>query len=99
MPEQYPRPLAHRVAIRHSGAENRAIQQASVAEQLRELYRVRPIHRLDRIAVVGIAEGYRDEEKPARRHQVEAVSGQPVGVDHVLEKVTAQQCTWTKRAQ
>jgi hypothetical protein len=27
------------------------------------------------------------------------VTGQPIGLDHVLEEVAAQQCPWPKRTQ
>src|SRR6516225_14384 len=68
MTQQEPRPLAHCVAIRNPGTKDRAIQQASAAQQLGELRRVRSVHRVDRITMVRIAEGYRNEEEPACRY-------------------------------
>ena len=99
MTQQEPRPLPHCVAIRHAGIEDCAIQQSSAAQQFGEFRRVRSVHRVDRVTVVRIAEGYRNEEEPACRHQAEAMTGQPIGLDHVLEEVAAEQGSWPKRAQ
>jgi hypothetical protein len=49
--------------------------------------------------VVGIAKGYRNEEEPTWRHQIEAVTGQPIGLDHVLKEIAAEQRPWPKRSQ
>ena len=49
--------------------------------------------------MIGIAEGHCNEEEPTRPHQVETVTGQPIGLNHVLQEVTAEQRLRPKRAQ
>ncbi len=39
--------------------------------------RARPIHRVDRVAMIGIAERHGDEDKPAGHQQLQAMVGQP----------------------
>jgi hypothetical protein len=54
-------------------AFQKEISRRQVGEQLGELGQARPKHRIDWIAMVRIAQGYRDKDESADRQQVEAV--------------------------
>ena len=76
MAQQKPWPFPHRVAIRFPRTEDRAVERLRAGEQLGELGQARPKHRIDRIAMVRIAQGYRDKDE-VRRSATGRGSGAP----------------------
>src|SRR6516165_10345032 len=99
MPQQNPRPLPDRIAIGHPGSEYRGVEHPRALKEFAELGGARPIQRIDRIAVVGVAERHCHEDEPTPRQEVEAVACQLLWLEHVLEQIAAKQRVWPKRTQ
>ena len=64
MPEQDPWPFAHRVAIGYARAKDHTVEEAGIGKQVSEFSGTGPVHRVDRIAVIGITERHRDKDEP-----------------------------------
>src|SRR5438874_11524308 len=94
MAQQNPWSLTYRITIRHPGPEDRSIERAGIGKKRAELGETRPVHRIDRIAVIRVAERDGDKDEPARRQEIETMLRQPTGVDHMLQLVAAQHRLW-----
>ena len=99
MAQQYPWPLAYRVAVRHPRPKDRPVEQTGIGKKRREFGGTGPVHRIDRVAVVRVTERHRDEDEAAGRQEIETMLRQPIGFEHVFEQVTAKECLWPKRPQ
>ena len=90
MAQQEPWPLPHRIAIGGLRVDDGAFEQTRPGEQFGELGRARPIHRVDGVSMVGIAEGHGDEKEPSGCYELDAMAGQLIWVGDVFEQVAAE---------
>ena len=81
---------------RHQGS---CLRGDGTGEELGQLGEVRPVHRIDRIAVIGVAERDRDKDEPARWQKIETMLRQPLGFEHMLQQVAAEDRLRSKRTQ
>jgi hypothetical protein len=62
--QQNPWPFAHRIAVGHAGPKDHAVEEAGIGKEVAEFSGAGPVHRVDRIAVIGITEWYSNKDEP-----------------------------------